>query len=333
MSHQSHAKDWAKEHMKGLWTSPMYPFKSNNELDESGIKNNVEYMIAVKSAGIGFGFSEPWVVSRKDRMRAMAASVDAVNKRVPAYLHTTDHSVEETIELTQYAKNIGADAVMIWPPYEWAKTQEMICDYYEYVASKVNIPIFLYNTYHSGINMSPQTIERLSRIPNVCALKDAVNDRAHTAQCFDLCGNDIVVNDPLEEHLIKSVVDFNQQLLLGTTAVFLMQSPTCQPIQDYFDLARQGNIAEASKKFEELQPLRDVWTQIYQVLWDKKGALHPLPFIKYWMDLIGMSAGPVRQPMHNLSDEQKADFRKKLCASGWVEKLWPDRVKYIETGL
>jgi hypothetical protein len=37
--------------------------------------------------------------------------------------------------------------------------------------------------------------------------------------------------------------------------------------------------------------------------------------------------------MLNLSDEQKADFRKKLCASGWVEKLWPDPMKYIETGL
>jgi len=58
-----------------------------------------------------------------------------------------------------------------------------------------------------------------------------------------------------------------------------------------------------------------------------------LPFINYWMDLIDMSAGPVRQPMLNLSDEQKADFRKKLCASGWVEKLWPDPMKCIETGL
>ena len=57
--------------------------------------------------------------------------------------------------------------------------------------------------------------------------------------------------------------------------------------------------------------------------------MHPLPYIKYWMDLIGMSAGPVRPPMKNLTDEQKAAFRARLLASGWVEKLWPDRVDAI----
>ena len=58
MIHKKDAKDWAREHMKGLWTSPMYPFTSDLKLDEAGIKNNVEYMLNVKSSGLGFGFSE-----------------------------------------------------------------------------------------------------------------------------------------------------------------------------------------------------------------------------------------------------------------------------------
>ncbi len=323
------AKDWAREHMKGLWTSPMYPFTPDFELDEPGIRNNVEYMLASKSSGLGFGFSEPWVCTHKERRRAFEVAVDAARGRVPTYVHTTDHSVEETIALTRDAKSAGADAVMIWPPYEWAKTQEMLCEFYEYVASKVDMPIILYNTYHSGISMTPETIARLAKIQNVCALKDAVNDAAHTIQCQALCGDQIVISDPLEEHLLTSTLHFKQQLLLGTTSVFLMQSPHRQPIQEYFDLARQGKAEEASRKYYELQPLRDVWTGIYTVLWDKKGALHPLPYIKYWMDLIGMSAGPVRPPMKNLTDEQKAAFRARLLASGWVEKLWPDRVDAI----
>lgn len=325
------AKDWAREHMKGLWTSPMYPFKPDGALDEPGIRNNVEYMIKSKAAGLGFGFSEPWVCTHAERRRAFEVAVDAARGRVPTYVHTTDHSVEETIALTQQAKDAEADAVMIWPPYEWAKTQDMIHDYYEYVASKVDMPIMLYNTYHSGISMTPQTIARLAKIPNVCALKDAVNDAVHTIQCAALCGQEIVVSDPLEEHLLTSVLHFNQQLLLGTTSVFLMQSPKQQPIQEYFDLARQGKAAEAAQRFYELQPLRDVWIGIYTVLWDKKGALHPLPYIKYWMDLIGMSAGPVRAPMKNLDEEQKAGLRARLAATGWVEKLWPERAELIRS--
>ena len=112
-------------------------------------------MLQVKAGGLGFGFSEPWVCSLEERKRAMEIHVDAVKARVPAYVHTTDHSVAETINLTQHAEAIGADAVMIWAPYEWAKSQEMVCEYYEYVASKVDIAILVYNTYHSGIRERP----------------------------------------------------------------------------------------------------------------------------------------------------------------------------------
>lgn len=326
------AKEWAREHMKGLWTSPMYPFTADFQLDEAGIRNNVEYMIKSRAAGLGFGFSEPWVCSHEERRRAIEVAVDAVRGRVPAYIHTTDHSVEETIALTNFAKAAGADAVMIWPPYEWAKSQTMVAEFYEYVASKVDMPIFLYNTYHSGMAMSVETITRLARVENICALKDAINDAVHTVQVAAACGDQIVVSDPLEEHLLNTVLHFNQQILLGTTPVFMMQSPYYQPIQEYYELARAGKAAEAAQKYYALQPLRDVWTAMYAVLWDKKAAQHPLPYIKYWMDLIGMSAGPVRPPMKNLTGDQKAWVREKLMASGWVEKLWPDRVDVIRNG-
>lgn len=325
MIHKRDAKDWAKTHVKGIWTSPIIPFTPDLRLDEAGIRNNVERMIQAKADGIGFGFSEPWVCSLAERKRAMEVANDAVHGRVHSYLHSTDHSVEETINLTRHAEAVGAEAVMIWAPYEWAKNQNMICDYFEYVASKVDIAIFAYNTYHSGICFTPETVARLARIPNVCALKDAVNDVSHTLRCMELAGDQIVVSDPLEDHLLTMTLHFDQQVMLGTTSVFLMQSPACQPIREYYDLARAGKAAEASRKYYELQPLRDVWNGIYQSLWDKKAALHPLPFIKLWMDLIGMSGGPVRPPMHPLTDEQKAGFRERLEASGWMDRLYPER--------
>ncbi len=327
MANKKEAKDWARENLRGIWTSPMIPFKKDFSLDEEGIRLNVDRMIAVKSNGLGFGFSEPWVCSLAERKRAMEVAFEAANGRVHTYLHTTDHSVPETIALSQHAKDIGADAVMIWPPYEWAKSQDMIFDYYEYVASKVDIAIFAYNTYHSGIAMTPETVARIAQIPNICAVKDAVNNVPHTVRCMELAGDQIVVSDPLEEHLLTMTLEFGQQVLLGTTSVFLMQSPDCQPIHDYFVLAQNGKGAEASKKFYELQALRDVWTGIYQVLWDKKAAKHPLPVIKYWMDLMGMAAGPVRPPMHQLSEEQKSDFRIRLEDAGWMDRLFPNRAR------
>jgi 4-hydroxy-tetrahydrodipicolinate synthase len=201
----------------------------------------------------------------------------------------------------------------------------MVCEFYEYVASKVDIAIFLYNTYHSGICMTPETIARLAKIPNVCAVKDAVNDVSHTVRCGELCGKDIVVSLSNEEHLLAMTLQFGQQVMLGTTSVFLMQSPDCQPIQEYWELARQGRGREASLKYYELQPLREVWGTMYKVLRDKHAATHPLPQIKYWMELVGMAAGPVRPPMHPITEEQKAALRERIYSSGWMERLYPQK--------
>ena len=214
---------------------------------------------------------------------------------------------------------------MIWPPYEWAKSQEMVCEWYEYVASKVDIAIFLYNTYHSGISMTPETIARLAKIPNVCAVKDAVNDVPHTVRCMELCGKDIVVSLSNEQHLLTMTLQFGQQVMLGTTAVFLLQSPYCHPVQEYWELARAGRGAEASRKYYELQPLREVYQSIYMVLRDKKAATHPLSQIKYWMDLVGMAGGPVRPPEHSITEEQKAHLRARIEATGWMDRLYPKR--------
>jgi 4-hydroxy-tetrahydrodipicolinate synthase len=252
MIRKREAKEWAREHMKGLWTTPTIPFTGDFKLDEAGIRHNVDRMIQAKCDGIGFGFSEPWVCSIEERKRAMEVSVDAIRGRAHSYVHTTDHSVPETIALTRHAEAIGAEAVMIWAPYEWAKSQEMVVDFFEYIASQVDIAIFAYNTYHSGICLTPETLQRISKIQNICAIKDAVNDVSHTVRMMDLVRDQVVVSTSIEDHLLTMTLHFGQQILLGTTSVYLMQSPCCQPIREYWELARAGQGAEASRKYYEL---------------------------------------------------------------------------------
>ena len=65
MANAADAKDWAREHMKGLWTSPMYPFTPDFKLDVAGIRHNVDYMIGCKAAGLGFGFPSPGLFHAK----------------------------------------------------------------------------------------------------------------------------------------------------------------------------------------------------------------------------------------------------------------------------
>jgi 4-hydroxy-tetrahydrodipicolinate synthase len=317
------AKDWARETMTGLWTSPMIPFEPDLSLSDKGIAVNVEYLLGVKASGLGFGFSEPWHCTLDERKHAIDVFVGAVAGRVPAYVHVTDHSVAETVVLAKRAVDAGADAVMMWAPYEFAKSQDMMFGYFEYVASKVDIAMIVYNTHHSGRSLEPETVERLAAIPNVCALKDAVNDLVHTADVVRRAGDRIVVSDPLEEHLPLAITLLGQQVLLGTTSVFLMQSPAYQPVQEYVDLFTAGREAEAWALFHELRPLRVIWQSMYASLWDKSAAVHPIAMNKAWMDLMGMHGGPVRPPGADISAAERRDLEARIRHTGWLDRLLP----------
>ncbi len=315
------AKAWARQHVKGLWTTPMIPMRADGSIDHEGIRHNVEYILALGVGGIGFGFSEPWYLTLAERMEAFSVFVDAVGGRVPCYVHALDYSVPETINLIRHCERIGADAVMLWTPMEFAKTEDLAVEWLEYVAGQVRMPIFAYNTYHAGLSYSIPAIRRIAEIENVVALKDAVNDFGHTVEALRAVGDQIVVSNPLEEYLPAMLLYTNQQVLLGTTSVFLMQSPRLRPIQEYVELIHQGKVAEAWDRYYALKPLRDVWSSIYQVLWDQDAAVHPIATIKYWMDLMGMRGGTVRPPLKPLSEEAKAEFLRRLEATGWLERL------------
>jgi len=239
--------------------------------------------------------------------------------------YTADHSVAETIDLSLYAKAIGAEAIILWVPYEWASSQDLMHDYIEYVAGKVDMPIVAFNTTHSGATMTHETMARIAKIPNVCGFKNAIKDPQHTIRAMEMFGAEVVLSYPFEEQLLEMTIQHGQQVLMGSTSVYLMQSPERQPIVDYLRLAQQGDMTGAAIIREELMPLREVWANIYAVLWNEKKAAHPMALIKYWMDILGMAGGPMGPPMQQPDEATKGAFRERLDAAGWERLLFPSR--------
>jgi 4-hydroxy-tetrahydrodipicolinate synthase len=319
------AKDWAKEHLKGPFSSPSAPFTSDFALDEPGVVRNVERVIAAGASGVGFGFLDAWGLTIAQRKRVMDLIAEATGDRAMCTFYTADHSVADTIDLSLHARAIGAEAIILWVPYEWASSQDLMHDYVEYVAGKVDMAVVAFNTPHSGMTMTHETMARIAKIPNVCGFKNAVKDPQHTIRAMEMFGAEVVLSYPFEEHLLEMTVEHGQQVLMGSTSVYLMQSPERQPIIEYLRLAQQGDMAGATRIREELAPLREVWGSIYSVLWDDKKAAHPVGLIKYWMDVLGMAGGPMGPPMQQPDEAAKADFRQRLDAAGWERLLFPSR--------
>lgn len=282
-------------------------------------------MLAAGANGVGFGFLDAWGLTIAQRKHVMELIAEAMDGRAICAFYTADHSVAETIDLSRHAQAVGAEAIILWVPYEWASSQDLMHDYIAYIAGEVDMPIVAFNTPHSGLTMTHETMARIARIPNVCGIKNAVKDPEHTIRAMDMFGDDVVLSYPFEDQLLEMTVQHGQQVLMGSTSVYLMQSPERQPIVEYLRLAQEGDMAGAVRIRDELGPLRDEWASIYAVLWDEKKAAHPMGLIKYWMDILGMAGGPLGPPMRQPDEAAKAAFRDRLDAAGWEQLLFPSR--------
>jgi 4-hydroxy-tetrahydrodipicolinate synthase len=200
---------------------------------------------------------------------------------------------------------------MIEPPYEWAKSERHIYDYYKYVTDRTNIAIILLNTPHSGRLMSPDLLSSLADFPAVCAVKDGINDWNLANRHWKAVHDRVVLSLPREEEAMMCLMYWKQQVQLGTSAIFQLQTQDWKPVRRYVELAYQGRYDEAFEIWSALGELREMWSDKYEALFSGSPE-HPIVWTKAWMDVMGMKGGRVRTPARNLDPAVKAEYQKNI---------------------
>src|SRR3546814_126927 len=152
------AKQWAADNVVGLFASPLTTFDDEFNLKLDGLVDNVHKILDIGVEGMGYGHSEPWTLSHEERRISAQAFVDAVGGKAITYVHAHDHSAPESVAFTNHAAEIGADLAMLEVPYEHAKSDQMIYEYFKYVADRTDIGIIVLNTPHSGRLLSPELL-------------------------------------------------------------------------------------------------------------------------------------------------------------------------------
>jgi len=113
-------------------------------------------------------------------------TVEHVAGRVPIIAGTGSNNTAESIELTQAAKELCADAALLISPYYNKPTQEGIYQHYKAVAEAVHLPQIIYNVPgRTNSNILPETVGRLSRISNIVGIKDATANMEQLAHTLD----------------------------------------------------------------------------------------------------------------------------------------------------
>ena len=174
---------------EGVHTALVTPLKGN-EVDEEALANMVELQI---SAGINGlvpcgSTGESATLSHSEHRKVVEIVVTTARGRVPVIAGTGSNSTLEAVELTQHAKEAGADGALLISPYYNKPTQEGIVRHYDQVASATTLPLIVYNIPgRTASNILPNTLARIAEIENVVAVKEASGDLEQMSQAIAAC--------------------------------------------------------------------------------------------------------------------------------------------------
>lgn len=180
---------------KGSIVAIVTPF-NNGAVDEEKLRELVEFQIANGTdAIVPCGTTgEASTLDYEEHMDVIAVVIDQVKKRVPVIAGTGSNSTKEAIELSQMAKDAGADGVLLVTPYYNKPTQEGLVRHYTAIADAVALPQILYNVPgRTGVNMLPETVARLAPHKNIVAIKEATGSLQQASEILALCGDQIDV--------------------------------------------------------------------------------------------------------------------------------------------
>lgn len=182
--------------IQGSLVAIVTPMHEDGSLDLPCLRKLIDWHIAEGTDGIvivGTTGESP-TVSVEEHCELIRVAVEHTNKRIPIIAGSGGNSTAEAIELTRFAKDIGADASLQVVPYYNRPTQEGMYQHFKKIAESVDIPVILYNVPGRTVaDMSNDTILRLAQIPGIIGVKDATGNIGRGTDLIRLAPSDFAV--------------------------------------------------------------------------------------------------------------------------------------------
>src|SRR5256885_1316114 len=257
-------------------------------------------------------FAEFWALTSEERKQSVETVVEAATGRCPVLAHTGHHSALDTIDVSRHAEQVGADFTVVINPYYPAMSVDGLRAWFHQVLSSVDIGVWLFDTSFSGTTLPMELIDELADVENVCGIKVG-HDHTRYLETLSRVGDRILVCEANEAMWLENMRDHGQTVYMSSAIPFLFQTKSWQPMREYTDLALSGEYEKAAEVAATLGPLRALGSKWLHGQWLRDRIL-PIPFIKAWSGLLGMSGGQPRVPLLGLTAEQRAELTADLTA-------------------
>jgi 4-hydroxy-tetrahydrodipicolinate synthase len=229
------------------------PFK-NGEIDEEALRAIVERCIEGGVDGlVPCGTTgESVTLSEQEHARVVRIVVEQASKRVPVVAGAGTVSTKHTIELAQHCKHAGADGLLLVCPYYNRPTQEGLVAHFRAVAKACSLPAILYNIPgRTGVDLSVETLARLSDVPSIVGMKEATGNVLRSQQILATLGDRFTVLSG-DDALTLPVLSVGGRGVISVTANLLPKETS-----DVVRLWNAGKVAEARALHLRLAPVHE----------------------------------------------------------------------------
>lgn len=282
---------------RGAFTALVTPF-SNGKLDEVALRKHIDFQIEQGIDGVvPCGTTgEASTLTHDEHIEVVRITVEHVNGRVPVVAGSGSNSTKEALELTRRVKEVGADASLMITPYYNKPTQEGLYQHFSVIAGEIDIPIVLYNVPgRTGVNMLPETVARLAKLPNIVGLKDATADLIQASYTLQVVPDDFILLSG-EDALVYPLLTIGGSGVISVTSN-IAPAEMAGMCRSYLD----GDIKAAVELHHRLLPLCD--SMFVET--------NPIP-IKGALAMMGRINNEFRLPLVPLTDAGAAKVRSSL---------------------
>ncbi len=245
MSHMTRP-DRPKLILEGIFPPMITPLKDRNTLDRTGLSRLIEHLIAGGVHGIFLlgTTGEAPSLSYDLREELVFRTCDQVAGRLPVLVGITDSAYQGSVYMSDVAREAGAQAVVLAPPYYFSAGQPELIEYLKHLLPEISLPVVLYNIpSHTKIPLALETVHRAIEYPNVIGLKDSSLDMIYFQRLQQL-----LYNQENFSLLVGADELLAQAVLLGARGG-VTGGANFYPrlFADLYNAARRGDLAEVRK--------------------------------------------------------------------------------------
>ena len=288
----------------GAATAVITPFKNGN-IDKESFGKIIESQIAggIDAIVVAGTTGEAATLTHEEHMDCMKYVVDTVAGRVPVIAGTGSNDTAYGIELSQYACEIGADALLLVTPYYNKATPKGLIKNFLETADKTTKPIILYNVpSRTGCNITLPVYKELAKHERIVAVKEASGNMSAIAELSAECGDSLDVYSGNDDQIVPIMS------LGGKGVISVLSNLYPKETHDMMQAALDGNFKEAARmQMEALDLINSLFCEV-----------NPIP-VKAAMNLLGWNAGGLRLPLTEISEKGMAQLKEAMTNYGLLK--------------